>query len=188
MKTFKIALSAVALLFLNNSLFAQWSITGNNNTTPALNFVGTTNANDLLLKANNYEGIRISSAIEGPRVIISQTEGMRSGPPDGTPTVTNHPLEVRKGSAYIKFLESVNYGFRDILSANGTGVKHSELLPTEWLYLVTQTGLMAAILMLKALFILQNLQEELTLPESFVSDLYRQTLPPDINYSLQTAF
>jgi len=40
-----------------------WSILGNAGTNPATNFLGTTDPNDLVLKANNTEGLRISSEV-----------------------------------------------------------------------------------------------------------------------------
>jgi trimeric autotransporter adhesin len=36
-----------------------WSINGNSNTTAATNFIGTTNAQDIVYKANNIEGLRM---------------------------------------------------------------------------------------------------------------------------------
>jgi hypothetical protein len=38
-----------------------WGITGNTGTTPASNFLGTTDAQDLVIKANNTEAIRVQS-------------------------------------------------------------------------------------------------------------------------------
>lgn len=42
-----------------NGLF--WRITGNSGTTPTTNFIGTTDANDFVVKANNTERIRVLS-------------------------------------------------------------------------------------------------------------------------------
>ncbi len=44
-----------------NSLGA-WSLTGNSNTNPTTNFLGTTNAQDLVFKTNSIEQMRLSSA------------------------------------------------------------------------------------------------------------------------------
>ena len=40
---------------------SYWSLTGNSGTTPATNFVGTTDAQDLVFRANNVEKMRITS-------------------------------------------------------------------------------------------------------------------------------
>jgi len=40
---------------------AGWALTGNAGTTPATNFIGTTDAQDLVIKANNTEAIRVQS-------------------------------------------------------------------------------------------------------------------------------
>lgn len=40
---------------------AGWALTGNAGTTPATNFLGTTDAQDLVIKANNAEAIRVQS-------------------------------------------------------------------------------------------------------------------------------
>ncbi|MBS1618328.1 MAG: tail fiber domain-containing protein, partial [Bacteroidetes bacterium] len=38
-----------------------WSLTGNSGTTPGTNFLGTTNATDLVIKTNNSEAMRVSA-------------------------------------------------------------------------------------------------------------------------------
>jgi hypothetical protein len=43
-------------------LSSDWSLLGNSGTTAGTNFVGTTNAQDLVLKANNTEGVRVTTA------------------------------------------------------------------------------------------------------------------------------
>lgn len=47
---------------LSGSALAQsWSLTGNAGTTPGTNFLGTTDAKDLVCKTNNVERVRIMS-------------------------------------------------------------------------------------------------------------------------------
>lgn len=48
----------------NSSLSSGWNLTGNAGTTPGTNFVGTTDAKDLVLKTNNTSRVNISSAGE----------------------------------------------------------------------------------------------------------------------------
>jgi trimeric autotransporter adhesin len=43
------------------SNLGAWSLLGNNNTTAATHFIGTTNAQDLVFKANNTEGLRLKT-------------------------------------------------------------------------------------------------------------------------------
>ena len=55
----------MALLYCtNNKTFAQadWHITGNTGTTPAKNFIGTTDNSGLSIRTKNKERIRISPA------------------------------------------------------------------------------------------------------------------------------
>lgn len=42
----------------------NWNITGNSGTDPSINFIGTTDFNDLVFKANNNESLRIKSNID----------------------------------------------------------------------------------------------------------------------------
>jgi hypothetical protein len=44
--------------FLSN----DWSVLGNSGTTAGTNFLGTTNAQDMVIKANNTEGVRVTTA------------------------------------------------------------------------------------------------------------------------------
>lgn len=57
----------LSLLALTGIAKAQWSLTGNAGTTPGTNFIGTTDAKDLVFKTNNSERIRIKS---GGNVIV----------------------------------------------------------------------------------------------------------------------
>ncbi|MFK7049386.1 hypothetical protein FLACOL_02287 [Flavobacterium columnare] len=45
----------------NTSTPTNWSILGNNNTTPTSNFIGTTNNNDFITKTNNIERLRVTN-------------------------------------------------------------------------------------------------------------------------------
>lgn len=42
----------------------NWNITGNSGTDPSINFIGTTDFNDLVFKANNNESLRVKSNID----------------------------------------------------------------------------------------------------------------------------
>ena len=65
MKNVKQILRAVAVTALMTAstglVSAQWSLTGNAGTTPGTNFLGTTDAKDVKIKANNSERIHIGS-------------------------------------------------------------------------------------------------------------------------------
>jgi hypothetical protein len=55
--------SDTALFSLNCiSTSGNWNLAGNLGTNPAINFLGTTDANDLVIKTNNVERMRITSA------------------------------------------------------------------------------------------------------------------------------
>lgn len=50
----------IAAILLSTLTFSQtWNTTGNSGTTPSNNFVGTTDSQALILKANNAEGLRV---------------------------------------------------------------------------------------------------------------------------------
>ena len=72
------ALLIITLLaFTFSNGYAQtWNITGNNNINPALHFLGTTNNNPVIFKANNLERMRINI-------------GTYRGVDIGTPTLNN---------------------------------------------------------------------------------------------------
>lgn len=55
-------LISTSLLFFMNPARAQWSLTGNAGTNPAIHFVGTTDGQPLLFKTNAQEAMRISSS------------------------------------------------------------------------------------------------------------------------------
>ncbi|MET3537822.1 hypothetical protein [Chryseobacterium limigenitum] len=69
----------IASVLLSTLTFSQtWNITGNAGTTPANNFVGTTDTQDLVLKTNNLERLRVHSSgsvgigtAPDPRLILS---------------------------------------------------------------------------------------------------------------------
>lgn len=46
----------------NGEVGSNWMLAGNSGTTPSTNFVGTTDAQDLVLKSNNTEGVRVTTA------------------------------------------------------------------------------------------------------------------------------
>ncbi|GAA4159088.1 hypothetical protein GCM10022217_21240 [Chryseobacterium ginsenosidimutans] len=48
-------------LLVSTLAFGQWSLTGNSGTTPANNFLGTTDAADFVVKTNNVERMNINS-------------------------------------------------------------------------------------------------------------------------------
>lgn len=56
----KLYLLMVGFSFM--TLNAQWSLTGNSGTNPGVNFIGTTDSKDLVLKTNNAERIRIANS------------------------------------------------------------------------------------------------------------------------------
>ena len=69
----------IASVLLSTLTFSQtWNTTGNAGTTPANNFVGTTDTQDLVLKTNNLERLRVHSSgsvgigtAPDPRLILS---------------------------------------------------------------------------------------------------------------------
>jgi len=66
MKTSKLLFIAVVLLLTNNSVFPMgpaWFTGGNNSTSPAINFLGTTDQQPLVIRTNNFERMRI---LDGP--------------------------------------------------------------------------------------------------------------------------
>ncbi len=63
MRKTKILLT-ITTIFLSITLLKaqQWSLTGNSGTTPGTNFLGTTDAKDLVFKTNNIERMRLTGA------------------------------------------------------------------------------------------------------------------------------
>jgi len=53
-----------------------WLLTGNSGTTPTTNFLGTTDAQDMVIRTNNTERARI---VSNGQVLINRTTAMRSG-------------------------------------------------------------------------------------------------------------
>ena len=61
MKNIK-SLIAAGIIFSSMQINAQsWSTTGNAGTTPAVNFLGTTNNQSLVIRTNNAERMRVDS-------------------------------------------------------------------------------------------------------------------------------
>lgn len=68
----------------------DWSLTGNAGTNTSTNFLGTTDNNDLIIKTNNYERMRIGSTAFSPIA-----EVLINGATPNANTTTNYPLIVR---------------------------------------------------------------------------------------------
>jgi hypothetical protein len=59
MKKMKFLLATILLASISSTAFAQWSITGNTSTNPPTNYLGTTDAKDLVFKTNATEYMRL---------------------------------------------------------------------------------------------------------------------------------
>jgi hypothetical protein len=93
-----------------------WNTTGNSGTSPATNFIGTTDAQDLVFKTNNTEGMRINAA--GNTRVGYSTYPSQCG---GTTTTE---------SANVKF--SVIGGFASFGNYNNDPVVNAASPPTTW--------------------------------------------------------
>lgn len=88
--------------FNTGSAYTYWNLTGNSGTTPTSDFVGTTDAQDLVLKTNSIERMRITSAgkvgigtslptaalhvIGDDGIVAEGTFGLGAVPPSGAGT------------------------------------------------------------------------------------------------------
>ena len=72
-----------------------WSLTGNSGTTPGTNFIGTTDANDFVVKTNGQEQIRVLSTGK-TGIGISPTALLHLGA--GTATANTAPLKFSAGT------------------------------------------------------------------------------------------
>src|SRR5262245_23313481 len=61
MKNSFLLLAFLFFTFAANAQNLNWKITGNSNIDPLTNFIGTTNANDVVFKSNNTEHGRLTS-------------------------------------------------------------------------------------------------------------------------------
>ena len=68
--------------WINNPALSNWLTTGNSGTNPTTNFLGTTDAQDLVLRAGNIEKLRITNNIGQVRINQALIYG-------------NHPLVIR---------------------------------------------------------------------------------------------
>ncbi|HZV12091.1 MAG TPA: hypothetical protein VFA55_02675, partial [Candidatus Kapabacteria bacterium] len=91
-----------------------WSLTGNSGTTPGTNFVGTTDANDLVFETNSSEDMRLLNASSGVTLGVRGTGG------------TNPPTQFTFGPAgYIANSSSSNQNGTDLLIEAGPGTGNS---------------------------------------------------------------
>lgn len=73
----------------------NWSLLGNTGTSPATNFMGTTDNNDVVFKANNIEALRIKST-NGQQLLVNEANPFNS-----------HPLVLRaNGSDILAFQDN----------------------------------------------------------------------------------
>jgi hypothetical protein len=107
---------------------SDWSLTGNSGTTAGTNFVGTTDAQDLVLKANNTEGVRIANSTRNVGI--------------GTATPSN-TLHVNAGSNPVR-LQGLQTGASSdmMLTADATGVVRQASYP-QYVDITELTGTVA---------------------------------------------
>ncbi len=72
-----------------------WSLTGNSDTNPTTNFVGTTDAQDLVLRAGNVEKIRLNNAVG--QVLVNRATAFNA-----------HPLVIRANTNDVLAFEDEN--------------------------------------------------------------------------------
>ncbi len=120
MKKMKFLVTAMVAVGMSYVSFAQsWSLTGNAGTTPGTNYVGTTDAQDLVLKTNGTERMRILStglvSVEAPASFSN---------PGGTfpSTILNI-----KGTSQTSSLTMGTYIHRSWIRAYGTGANDEVL-------------------------------------------------------------
>lgn len=98
-------LASTAVLMMTTSVFfagsamAQWSLTGNAGTSASTNFLGTTDNNELVIKTNNIERMRILTGTNSPGGAIASGTNIRFG----TPSVSSGVLVYSKDQAFVSF-------------------------------------------------------------------------------------
>lgn len=98
-----------------------WSLTGNTGTTAGTNFIGTTDAQDFVVKTNNAERLRVYAG--GDIAIISDTSAdeLRFTEPSGSGT-NYTSIEARAQAANIPWtLPDTQGGVRTVLTNDGAG-------------------------------------------------------------------
>lgn len=118
-------LSKWVVIGTNGSSSSDWSLTGNSGTTAGTNFVGTTDAQDLVLKAANTEGVRIANS--------TRNVGIGTSSPSNT-------LHVNAASNPVR-LQGLQTGASTdmMLTANATGVVRQTSYP-QYVNIVDVTG------------------------------------------------
>jgi hypothetical protein len=99
----------VALLSASNT---AWSLTGNTGTSAATNFIGTTDAQNVVFKANNTEALRLSD-VGVLMTVDAQTDGVNIDA--GTGSGNNFGTALNITGDYNNFLE---FNIQNISSAN----------------------------------------------------------------------
>jgi hypothetical protein len=111
---FSQTLLLISLLFVQTTQ-AQWNLTGNSLTSPLVNFVGTIDANPLVLRTSNMEALRISA---------TQNVGIGLSTPtyklDVTNTNTLRTLNLNNTNT----TSSTKYGIYNNVSNAGTGGRY----------------------------------------------------------------
>ena len=100
---------------------SYWSLTGNSGTTPATNFVGTTDAQDLVFRSNNLERYRVSS---NGNVVVNNTTPIGTDQFSTYSYVANTALSAysmgTSGLAGFLFVNSTSTGDGLEIQKNGT--------------------------------------------------------------------
>ncbi|MCH2196552.1 tail fiber domain-containing protein [Kordia sp.] len=113
---------SVTLTWETLSSSNDWSVTGNSGTNPAINFVGTSDANDLAIRTNNTEKVRITTKgqIEVSNTGNSVFIGTNAGENDDLTSNFNIYIGDNAGHSGVANTENTSIGYRSLYANTGS--------------------------------------------------------------------